>query len=680
MAIDAAGNCGSAQYEVEVTDTTPPSVDAGEAELAQCAEFRIPQITVRDNATPSDRIRVTCQTEDDELPGECDRWVDLGFGDHRIAVVAVDEAGNRQENDVVVVQARDQIDTAAPDVIVQSSPDGWLNGDGVVVAIVADACDREPTLSFDPEADDLQVDGDTSTATYSAEGVYRITATGSDASDNTRTAAVPAFGIDGTDPEARLTTLDEVDADDESTWAVYFPGDEIEFEAGGKEPASDGRSGLARIDAVLVHLDGDDDDDPRVVLAHVLAVDDDDPPEGPNKVKGLVCDEQVPNGETAYCTQEGALDVAALGGGRWQVVVTATDQAGNQATVERYFHVLSWQLAIERSRDRARALIDDEELGAVTALLLGQITDHADAALTAVEEDDLVGNALLYTYSFAFALDFAGLNGHDVGDLPLQLARGAYTAIVGHAEDVAARVPDDDTDVLAAEDFLATALEDATADNALASLLGLQNAWFHLVHALRPYEIVDWDSARDASHALRDSLNAYEDLGDDANGVALVEPIATDQRNIISEGLFNVALGGDRSIANPAFLRLLVTLANMSDAMAAAQDSWVWVRNWQWPISQQVREVARMGIELVAVALADDPENPEDALLAYARGQYDEGVGFIDDRLVDNALELYVDQRCLIFEVYNHGGFNPEGVPPEDWDCGDCVLTGDCEH
>ena len=114
--------------------------------------------------------------------------------------------------------------------------------------------------------------------------------------------------------------------------------------------------------------------------------------------------------------------------------------------------------------------------------------------------------------------------------------------------------------------------------------------------------------------------------------------------------------------------------------MAAAQDSWVWVRNWQWPISQQVREVARMGIELVAVALADDPENPEDALLAYARGQYDEGVGFIDDRLVDNALELYVDQRCLIFEVYNHGGFNPEGVPPEDWDCGDCVLTGDCEH
>ena len=694
VATDAAGNCGSAHYEVEVTDTTPPSVDAGQAELAQCAEFRIPSITVRDNATPADRIRVTCQTEDDELPGACDRWVDLGFGDHRISVVAVDEAGNRREDEVVVVQARDQIDTAAPEVLVDASPDGWLSGDGEVVAQVIDACDREPTLTFDPEAASVVLDAGTLTytATYSAEGVYRITAIGTDASDNLRTAAVPAFGIDLTPPEARFTTLDEVDVDDEAAWGVYFPGDEIAFDAGGREPASDGRSGLARLDAVLIHLDADPDDPgapasadaPRVVLAEVFEPDDSDPPEGPNKIKDLACDEQVPPGQSAMCTGGGDIDVRALAPGRWQLLVTATDAAGNQATTERYFHVLSWQLAIERAQVQAELLLDedaDPAPGVVTALLLGQITEHAAAAVHAIGHPDLIGNALLYTYSFAFALEFAQLDGFDVADVPSQLAKGAHTTITDLTERAARRLQDDDADILLAEEFLEASLEDISADNFQAALLGLQNAWFHVLHAKQPYDIESWDDARDASSALRLSLNAYEDLGeDDANGVPLVAAIARDQRNLVSEGLFNVALGGDRAIANPAFLRLLVTLANMSDAMSDAQDHWVWVRNWQWPVSLQVREVAGMGIELVATALGDDPESPDDPLLAYARTQYDAGVDFIGDRLVDDALALYVDERCLIFEVYNHGGFDPQGTPPEGWACPDCVLTGDCDH
>ncbi len=63
---------------------------------------------------------------------------------------------------------------------------------------------------------------------------------------------------------------------------------------------------------------------------------------------------------------------------------------------------------------------------------------------------------------------------------------------------------------------------------------------------------------------------------------------------------------------------------------------------------------------------------------AEPRRRYDEGIELLDDRLVDEALELYVDARCLVFEVYGRAGFEPRRAPPADWGCPACVATGDC--
>lgn len=136
----------------------------------------------------------------------------------------------------------------------------------------------------------------------------------------------------------------------------------------------------------------------------------------------------------------------------------------------------------------------------------------------------------------------------------------------------------------------------------------------------------------------------------------------------------------DNAWVNRSFIELLTGLSEMAGLMEDAQSDWVWVRNWQWPLALKVRVLTRMGIERAATYLGLDPEQPNDPLLLYALGEFEEGVDLIEDRKVDAALEMYIGARCLVAEVYNHAGFEPPAVPPEAWECDSCVMTGDCVH
>jgi len=160
--------------------------------------------------------------------------------------------------------------------------------------------------------------------------------------------------------------------------------------------------------------------------------------------------------------------------------------------------------------------------------------------------------------------------------------------------------------------------------------------------------------------------------------------LPAEQQNAIRVGLlFERVVArdvGNVGATNLAFRDLLERLAVISELLADAQDAWVWTRNWQWPVSLQVRILAGIGLEMAALQLGQDPEALTDPLLIHAWSVYDRGVEFIDDRLVDEALDVYVDGRCLIHEVYNHALFEPQAVPPDDWNCDACVLTGDCVH
>lgn len=62
-----------------------------------------------------------------------------------------------------------------------------------------------------------------------------------------------------------------------------------------------------------------------------------------------------------------------------------------------------------------------------------------------------------------------------------------------------------------------------------------------------------------------------------------------------------------------------------------------------------------------------DPDNPEappaDPVLAHAFERYNTGKDLVGGRLVDDVAELYVDDRCFIYEVYNHARCEPAAEP-----------------
>ena len=143
--------------------------------------------------------------------------------------------------------------------------------------------------------------------------------------------------------------------------------------------------------------------------------------------------------------------------------------------------------------------------------------------------------------------------------------------------------------------------------------------------------------------------------------------------------------GGDLERLNVAFVDLMYRLNEMARLMADAQDDWVWVRQWQWIMSQQVKLLADLGLLAASIELgvplvddADPGAPPADPVLAYAYARYTSGAALVQERLVDDVGELYVDSRCLIYEVYNYARFEPAAEPPAAWGCDDCVLTGDC--
>ena len=670
---DDEGNCGSARFDVTVRDTTPPSIAVGDVEFV-CQEAPIPRATLRDNATADDDIGVTCSI-DGGAPQSCDGTMSLSNGDHTVRYVATDAAG-LTASATLEFNVGDA-DPVPPTATLRAATTGYVGGEARVTLRVRDNCDVDPTVAFDP-AGEASRDGDDHTVTYTDEGRYPVRVTATDDAGNSSAFTVPVFAIDLTPPVASYSGLDALDdPDDHLSWPAFFPEETVGFAAGASDRLSDIQSGIARLSAVLIHLDSGDE---RVLLDRLYDAEGGPPAAGPTRLKNVACAEVLNRGDVPYCDADGNLAMAELAEGEYELVVTTLDHAGNGGTVTRNFVLLSWRIAIERALAIAERLLEEEQ-DAIVELFLDLVVDIADDALFALGEPRTRGNALLYTFTMISSLDFAASQGVDTGDAQAWLSQGALDGIRQREREVDAQGPVDVDDFEQAGVHLRDAEDSLASDSHAASVLSLMNALFRLEHALAPYVIDRWEDASAATFRLRNEMADYGAI-DDINGAAQVAELHGLTVGIINDNLFGRAIaGGDVQAANSAFLDLLVELATLSDLLRVAQDDeWVWTRNWQWPVSLQVRTMAGLAIQSAALALRDDPDNPQDELLSYTAEQYDLGVGFIEGRLVDDALQIYVDNRCLIFEVYNHAGIAPQGIPPQDWGCEDCVLSGDCQR
>jgi len=677
IATDLGGNCSDARFDVTVVDTTPPNVAPGAVELV-CQQAPIPWVTVRDNASEPENIVVLCAVDGEAVPDSCDRVMELELGQHFVVYTATDEAGRTATERLDFEVGND--DPTPPNLEVVEAPVGFVGGPADVSMRVADNCDLSPDVAFAPAAESVAVDGNVFTATYEEEGLYdTLDVTATDDAGSDRTVRVAPFGIDLTDPVADLVGIAAPgDPEDRLSWPVFFPGDAIAFRAEAADKSGVANSGILQVEVVVTDLETEED---RVVHSSTYAADGGPPVAGPPAVKNLVCVEDDPPEGDEACTHGGEL--IARGGGYQRLAVTATDQAGNSGWIERPFTIMTWAVAMDRANDIATGLLDGD-VSVLTGLMLQQIPDNIEDAHPAASDPDLAGNALLFSYTFVGALAFAESDGEDTGDASEWLAQGAFGAVRDHYRAAVDELGEDEPDLETADTFLADAQDhlDANPSQPLSALLATMNAYFYVGHAMDPFVIQDDVEAMLASRRLGTLIRTYQEKGV-LNGADLVAAVEVEQAAIDDQELFEEVIARDVARigrANTAFLELLVRLNAMSAGLADAQDNWVWTRNWQWPISLQVRVLAGIGLELAALQLADDPQDPADPLLAHARGLYEQGVALIDDRDVDEALDIYVENRCLLHEVYNHAGFAPAAVPPESWECPECVLTGDCER
>ncbi len=676
IAADGSGSCASARFDVTVQDTTPPQLDVAELE-AVCRTAPIPHVTVRDNGSPEEAVALTCRLDTDDEPGDCGRIVTFEPGEHWVEYVARDEAGNEAQARLEFsISDRDE---TPPALTWGELPAIWTSGEAVVEAVATDDCDAAVDVVFTPEPASQEADGPRHTAVFDGEGVWDVEVAATDDAGGETRRGVPSFGIDRTAPTVSFSGLDPVaDPDDPLTWPVFVAGDVIDFRAGGRDAAGVANSGLGQVAAELTHQGTGE---ARLLLDVRFDPGGAVPPVGPARLKNLRCADHVPEGGSSWCTPDGDLLVEALEGGDWHLRVAAVDVAGNAGVVERRFTVLDWAAAVRRAGAVAAALLAGDA-SPLTALLLAEVRAQQDAAVRAVEAPELLGNALLYTYTFVAALQRAEDEGLDDRGTSLLLTRGAYAAMARLAEETADEVGADDPDVEQAAEHLVRARDFLLSEPPahLASVLALENALFYLRHAREPDLVEDEVDASDAAARLALRLSAYL-VVDGANGADEVAGLRDLAESILDEELYLKVL--NRHLlptlqVNTAFLELLVRSSELAAGLAEAQDVWVWVRNWQWPVSLQIRELARVGLEEAARVLGDDPADPADPVLAEARRRYDEGIELLDDRLVDEALELYVDARCLVFEVYGRAGFEPRRAPPADWGCPACVATGDC--
>ncbi len=208
-ATDDAGNTGTDTVTVEVVDTTPPEVDAGEDATVEAGY----ETTIHGSATDlvDTELDYVWKEGNTVLGTEADLTYTFTLGTHILTLSATDDSGNTGTDNVTI----DAVDTTPPEINVSVSPDiMWPPNhkyvDVVTNVTVYDAVDSSPTLILvsvtSNEADNGKGDGNTTNdiviigdtlfklrAERSGTGqgrIYTITYRATDASGNSAEASI----------------------------------------------------------------------------------------------------------------------------------------------------------------------------------------------------------------------------------------------------------------------------------------------------------------------------------------------------------------------------------------------------------------------------------------------------------------------------------------------------------
>jgi hypothetical protein len=208
-ATDDSGNTGTDTVTIEVVDTTPPEVDAGEDATVEAGYAT----TIHGSATDLVDVELDYVWKEGNtvLGTEADLTYTFTLGTHILTLSATDDSGNTGNDNVTI----DAVDTTPPEINVSVSPDmlwppNHKYADVETVVTVYDAVDSSPTLTLvsvtSNESDNAKGDGNTTNdvvilgdttfklrAERAGTGqgrVYTITYSATDASGNSAEASI----------------------------------------------------------------------------------------------------------------------------------------------------------------------------------------------------------------------------------------------------------------------------------------------------------------------------------------------------------------------------------------------------------------------------------------------------------------------------------------------------------
>jgi PKD repeat protein len=205
-ATDDSGNTGTDTVTVDVVDTTPPVVDAGEDATVEAVSPSGAEVMLHGEATDDTDMDLdyVWSEEDTILGTDANLTITLSLGTHVLTLNATDDSGNTGTDTVTV----DVVDTTPP--VVDAGEDATVEAgyETTIHGTATDLVDTQLDYVWEEGSTVLGTEADL-TFTFTL-GTHVLTLTATDDSGNTATDNVTIEAVDTTAPEISVSVVPDI--------------------------------------------------------------------------------------------------------------------------------------------------------------------------------------------------------------------------------------------------------------------------------------------------------------------------------------------------------------------------------------------------------------------------------------------------------------------------------------
>jgi hypothetical protein len=532
---------------------------------------------------------------------------------------------------------------------------GWSDAPLAVTGLIDDAgCDQEPLLLsnvmglsftlFDEGGGLWSFTSQSLTSgRYTGLEVTAISGCGQNL-DDTQALGLD-FGVDQVEPLVLFSGIPTMGVDpmNPNTWPAVAPTTPIAL-AG---LVRDLDSGLVEVEVALEVVSTNDT---QTLFTQTIAPSG-SPASGSAQVLLGMCSHQT------LC-QGNALNVGALEFGDYRLSILGQDSAGNLLVASYPFRKATLAQLLTTWK-QANAALTSENMQAQSAL------DNVDVLLLQAEQalaQGQTGNLLLALEDAvsktteARAFDMALPNTITLYAAPL--TRTLHAQLVTTLTTRQNERQDREGEYDAAQAALDEAQTNLGAGAVGDAVLNLAVAWFYIEDGYTPMFAEDYAETLTLIELIVDQMEDYVDHDPALIGRAQVQQgldALGQVRDFIAE---IVQTSNDEVLSDLEHVRLLLGLTNTAEALKASENNGVWVRNWQWGLTQIVYIYAARGIRNAgSFAGANNP------VVLAGNAQLSAADEHRQQREADDFMQLLIDSRCLVLGIYNLAYEPDETVP-----------------